>query len=490
MTKERDNLPRIIIQKVGEVGRQVGNTLTQWGKRLKFEGHRSLPEISPVSQREKTAPVEIPPDTTVEESNTYRLPDGEVVGGKTGKLLYLTSSAPQDSFIPRDELAQEMYPDAEIKHARRELDSLVRITNKRKLVGTGVKLLIAYDDPGRIKRKIIGYHLGTLGQELRGAEKEHEIFTTDEQATVSVEIAEFGNLSKLDVALIAERLESNRDRLEPFLGERRVGLIKESELSELIDLATDQQLESLSGLSEEERVFVIHSYTVNAFNKAKNLLNDLNFDEILETIDEKNPNVWSLLVNLSEINGVIEKSGREEGVSLIGKEPGALEAIISELETQNQIPQLQTTDEVGGEAEAIVFTTQKPSILAEGNGDKEEHRLSVLERQDPQIRIKLNSYYDEILGKPELSGPVSPAIVTRYYPKLKQGFVEHAVGEGWILPIQDRNNKSHKRYDAPRIVALLYLYNNKNLHARLKKQVQEIANQEYQERLKDKENNK
>lgn len=153
----------------------------------------------------------------------------------------------------------------------------------------------------------------------------------------SIETPEFGNLSKRDVALIAERLDFNRDRLEPFLGERGLNLIEESILRKLADLTAGQIIEGLKEVGSEPLAPIVQRYTVNAFERAKTLVKHPDFANILDRIDQQDPNVWSLLVNLSEINDVIEKSGHEEGISLIGKDPESLGTILSELQNPNII---------------------------------------------------------------------------------------------------------------------------------------------------------
>lgn len=305
----------------------------------------------------------------------------------------------------------------------------------------------------------------------------------------SIETPEFGNLSKRDVALIAESLDFNRDRLEPFLGERGLNLIEESILRKLADLTAGQIIEGLKEVGSEPLAPIVQRYTVNAFERAKTLVKHPDFANILDRIDQQDPNVWSLLVNLSEINDVIEKSGHEEGISLIGKDPESLGTILSELQNQSTITKDKvsrsfTTNEAALRPQ-VTTVFEAPLGVVEPIAEIKfiEMRPSPLERRDPGIITTINHYLNEILAIPELNGPVGPSMVTRFFPRIKAKIIDQCVKEGWVRGIPSQSNRrtsDQVRFGPSEIATLRYLYENEDrLNARLKKQVQKIAQKEF-----------
>jgi len=298
----------------------------------------------------------------------------------------------------------------------------------------------------------------------------------------SIETPEFGSLSKADVALIAERLEFNRDRLEPFFGERGVRLIEESALSELIDLVEGQEIELQEAyregrISAEEFSQLISDYRARAFEKAQDIIKDPDIDSILEKIGDKNPNVWVLLVNLSEVNDVIEKSGHEEGISLLAQNPEVLKTVLENPENEDGAIE-DDLEAAVTDGSTTVFEAQSPVVGIE----PVEPKPRGIEARDPNIRVSMNQFLDKILEIPELNGPVSPAVVTRFFERIKKETMERAKKEGWVSAIPGKGNRAHVRYDASRIATLLYLCKNENLPSRLKKRVEEIAQEEFDKR--------
>ena len=275
----------------------------------------------------------------------------------------------------------------------------------------------------------------------------------------SIEIQEFGNLSRLDVVIIAERLEFNRERIESILGQKGLRLIEKPVMLDLIeDLMAVETMDSQS--SDDHRV--------RAFEKLREMLKDTNFNSLSEEILDQNPNVGLLLINLSEINDVIIKqAGREEGISLLLLNPESLEEVFSENEPSSGAP-----TNVKPADEEVVFR-------AETNGQK----LSPLERRDPKIRMTINEFLDQILAITELNGPVSPPLVTKHFESVKKPFIDRAVEAGWVSPILDKSHRDQVEYNAAGIATLVYLraYGNQ-LPSQLKKKVQEIADEEYRKR--------
>lgn len=327
--------------------------------------------------------------------------------------------------------------------------------------------------------------VGDVEREIQDEERDSGLarMTREEE----IETPEFGSLSKADVALMAERLEFNRDRLEPFLGERGVRLIEEDVLFELMGLTEGQEIGAQEAyhegrLSEEEFNQLMSDYRARAFEKAREIIKDPDLDSILERIGDKNPHVWSLLVNLSEVNDVIEKSGHEEGISLIGKDPESLAAIFS----QSQVPPEFITNEATPSPQPTTVFEAPLGVGGAVVGIKPvEPKLSALERRDPEIIATINQYLDEILAVPELNGPVSPSIVTRFFPRIKTGITDQCVEEGWVRGIPSQSNRrtsDQVRFGPDGIATLRYLYENENLPSRLKKRVQDIARKEFDKR--------
>lgn len=303
----------------------------------------------------------------------------------------------------------------------------------------------------------------------------------------SIEAPEFGSLSKADVALIGERLQFNRDRFEPILQQQGIRLIEEDIAFELIGLTEDQEIgvqkQYASGdISVEEFDQLMSSYRARAFEKAKEMLKDPNFGENVDRIGKQNPYVWSLLVNLYEIDEAIKKrAGREEDITLIAQDPEVLKTLLENPENEGSA--------IEDDLEAAIV--DGPTIVFEAlvpvEGIKPvEPKPSALERRDPEIRATVNRYLDEILAIPELNGPVSSSMVTRSFPRIKAIIIDQCVKEGWVKGIPSQSNRrvsDHVRFGPNGIATLRYLYENGDrLNARLKKRVQEIAQEEFDKR--------
>lgn len=332
----------------------------------------------------------------------------------------------------------------------------------------------------------------------------------DEQIR-SIETEEFGPLSRADVSIMAATLRHHKARLTPFLKQRGIKPLEDSTIIELIDLVGDDPIAQLGMMTEEQMNVFLNDYRVRAFEKVRGMLANPDLQAICERIYEQNPNVWALLVNLSELSQVIEESSESKEGILFIKELIATPIVatfvidtrtnlvaairfgnVDEPPHQQELAAypndnvVQSLAEDGapaevGEEEVVqveVTPTTGPDIL---KVEPIEPKPKAIEKRDPDLRAIINQYLDDILQRPEFSAPVTGMALNRVYPRLKKFTVEKALEGNWLKLSFDRDN--HPRFDAVAAAALLYLYDHgDNLPNKLRRQVQTIAAEEYLKR--------
>lgn len=114
-----------------------------------------------------------------------------------------------------------------------------------------------------------------------------------------------------------------------------------------------------------------------------------------------------------------------------------------------------------------------------------EPKPKAIEQRDPDIRARVNEYLDDILARPEFSAPVTGLAMNRIYQRLKKTTVQKALEGKWLSVPFDKDG--HPRFDVVATAALLYLYDyGDNLPTRLRRQVQDVAAEEFKKRQKEK----
>lgn len=300
--------------------------------------------------------------------------------------------------------------------------------------------------------------------------------------TVPIEAVEFGELlSRADIALVAERLESNRTNLETILKHKGVDLIDSEAIFKLVNILTQgQKLKELEEKTVNEQDQYLDDYRRNSFEKAKATIKAPDFGKILEEIETKSLDVWSLLVNLSEINEVLEDSGQTEGIAILAQDQESLGEIlvniISEKSTSNndtnaedEIPDNDNFPDQG--------ITVSPPTEAIIPGEKNQ-KLSRRERRDMErknIRDALIKYLDEVLREVG-DNSLNAWQAGEKFHILKRGILLKATEGEWISPAQVGG---YSRYNAADIASLIYFSNNNVLDRKGRKQVYDIAKEEY-----------
>ena len=312
---------------------------------------------------------------------------------------------------------------------------------------------------------------------------------------ILIEKEEFDKLTRADISLIAERVEVYRSELESILAQRGVNLIDSEIIFKLVNILTQgQKLRALEEMIEEEQNQYLDKKRKEAFELAKQIIKDHNFSEKLENISTKNLDVWTLLVNLSEINEILEEAGRDEGITLIANDPELLKKIVPpQAEITSSENDADSTKITPAEA-VLIETKEANNSLSEKdilysapfkpespvtNGNKQ---MSPLEKREPNIRAEINSLLDEILLNTIFNKPVSAIQLNRIYNSMKQSVIDKAV-EHRLISFTSGNH-GYPYFDASAVCALLYLRDHGNLPSRLQKQVQDIAEEELQRRQK------
>lgn len=308
----------------------------------------------------------------------------------------------------------------------------------------------------------------------------------------SIETPEFAGLSRAEIALIALRLDSNREDLE------RLGIkvIDRRVVFNLIDdLTGGHMMNGIDKMTEEERDQFIDKYRATAFIKAKRIIKGPKFSEFMDRLPEKYAGVRALLENASKINEILENAG-QEGITIIADDPEQLKMIVmpkfkvaaSEKETSQT--EITPTETGTPETEQVISTIDESVILYSGpfqpDSSKSDGKptLTPLEKRNPNIIAEINTLLDEIERNIGLNKQVSAIQLNRIYNTMKQSSIDKAV-EHRLISFTSGNH-GYPSFDASAICALLYLRNHDNLPSRLQKQVQDIAEKEVKKRQKTK----
>jgi hypothetical protein len=293
---------------------QTNPILIRGLKRIQLE-EEAKNEVSPVvpPTHETSEPLK-----ESEESEKYRLPNGQKVGGKIAQLLYLLEKASSDNPLTSDQITQAIWPDVDDKSAKNRLNvSVSRLRANSE--DTGLDIIIILDPSKRRKGQKASYYLkkekpDTLLPEPDFPKTEKisdEIVCrqTQEISSLDKEIAsinkpEYGTLSRADIDAIASAILCYEESLKSILEANNVRLIDQSILTELQELTGDTPLANFSKMTKEQHCQFANQFRIQALQKAKTLLESPKINQILDEIAIQDSNVWCLLINLSEMDKV------------------------------------------------------------------------------------------------------------------------------------------------------------------------------------------
>ncbi len=455
------------------------------------EAFKSLPERDPIlltglerirqeeEARKKVQTVEITPTPAVkaarperepelEKSKIYQLSNGEVVGGKVAELLRALEGSSQENGYSRDQLIKDIWPD--IKNETKAISRLHALfTITRKIIcGSGLEIINLTPHSARHKGEIASYYL-----------------KKPDQQKLSVEAAEFGTLSRADIAMIATAIDNHRPQLTLLLRQTDVKLIEADITHDLIALAGDKIVTEFGEMTLDKKSQFIKEYGSNALERARNLIESSNFNEIKVKINDQNIDVYCLLENLSDINKVQLKSiaGQQQGLNFLKEliaNPGNFRLGVTVIKPQPETitPTLS--------ADVTLFDNKSIAPIPDSRISETIPKTYAVEKRDPEIRAKINQYLNDILSRQEFKSPVSADALTRVYKSIKWLTIEKALKDKVIIvEYEKRHNRA--RFDVIATASLLYLYSHgKNLPVKLRRQVQTIVAEEFEKREKEK----
>jgi hypothetical protein len=109
-----------------------------------------------------------------------------------------------------------------------------------------------------------------------------------------------------------------------------------------------------------------------------------------------------------------------------------------------------------------------------------------VEQRDPDIRQKLGAYLDDVMSRPEFTAPATGMALNRVFNALKKSVVQKLIAAKAVNVPSDKDG--HHRFDPGAIATLFYIHNDgEHLPSQLKKQVQDIADEEYRRKIAKKE---
>lgn len=488
--------------------------------------------VEPVSA--VPAPVEI---------EKFLLPPGIEIRGKAGQLLrLLKESSPTEPKTP-DDLVRQLYREAQnMKVARHNLDALIAYVRK-KLTGTGIELVNSAPQDNRPRGQQGSYYLERSGHQpdTSGSQPEDRKGESMERSHLRVKL--LGDMIRgtdKEIRLSREEyrllwlLASNPSNPKPYeslsakvFGETSVGNARlaqvatslSAQLKELtgvegiIDDVGNEELGHLYRIKDAKIVLILNCLPVHPtrLEALRLIFTDNNPDKqkIISTLGltrgkKRAPVALTPHQAFSALTGAVTRLiNRERANIAIDPEVNAYLAMLIYMDDHNLInnkalladiaQKLEISNNPPRENEVVVFdkTTSsgesepveaKPAIAIESfKMPKPELKRNPLEVRDPNVRARINDYLNQILEHLELQQGSSPGMVTRAFPRLKTTSIDTFSGK-YGLSVQGKKADQH-RFNHAAIATMLYLYDHgDNLKNKLKKQVKNIAKEEYNKR--------
>ncbi len=359
------------------------------------------------------------------------------------------------------------------------------------------------------------------------------------------ELAEYGPLSKVDVAVIAGAISGHRPILNAVLKQTGGGAIDDSVVRQAAELV-DSISPRFKDLNPQERESLLGDKRKIALEKAQEMMRSSDFGSVLEEISTKDESVGLLFLQLSilhDVQGRIgnsqdkssgvdflrallrDKKAGEAGFTLLS-DSGESDAVVYERTTEGKVrekkvvieplsssPLHQISEEEPETVPVVAFksrylqsipfevfsaTEVEPIVIMDepqvededqvhevvDSGREKQSKPRGIEGRDPAIRELMHEYFDQISEKDELYLPASPGVVTRSFQRLKQSVVDPLI-EKKLVPTVPGSKGDHYALDAAGIATALYLSNpdhRNRLSKSLQKQVQNLAAEELAKR--------
>lgn len=395
------------------------------------------------------------------------------------------------------------------------------VSLRKKIRASGLEIILADQLSGDEKR---GYFLKRATSYIQAVRREQPV---KEPQVIDTGEAEFGLLSRVDVSTIATTLKTYRHFLNAILqldlseAQRKQGdgAINEDIMQELTDL----------GVAKIDAKDIL-GFRLQALDKIEQIVTSADFEEQWLQISQQNESVGILLLHLSvlrDIRGTIDGSAEKiNGIELLRrrfKDPqlgvrgytvisseGAKVGLVYERKVENdgvssivvhvEIPgnaaykgntllelNKETAEDSGitrGGTEPITFGTSsvKPDSMASAAAVPVGKReLLEIERNRPTLREEVHGLFNTLFDAKEalFSGIAGYDEVAATFPQLTKEVLDTLVAGDYI---SKTGRRDRSQFDVVAIATALYLTdaNNKFLDAGLKRQVQQVVNEEYE----------
>jgi len=301
--------------------------------------------------------------------------------GKSAQLIERLKESSPNNLISSSQLTEEIWPGILNNKARDSLCVLVSLTNKKlQKIGSDSRIVVISDSTSKIKGEKAKYYLTKMGQSDQFFEPnqptetskspkdivaDETLQTKEDEEIDLINKPEFGTLSRVDINTIASAIDDCRYFLEPILKTSSVDLIEKNIVSELSDITGEISPADSKKMTVEQYRNSLDKFRAEALQKAKDLIESPEADKILEEIYTQNPNVWYLLVNLSEMNDKL-KGLAINGDNYYHKKRGItfLTNLVNDEETRWTY---YVTDNQGNELERTLdLSVKAPPIVCSG----------------------------------------------------------------------------------------------------------------------------
>lgn len=444
-------------------------------------------------KKEQSKPLE-----EVEESEKYRLPNGQEVSGKIAQLLHLLDGTSFDNILSSDQITQTIWPDVDNKSARNRLG--IVISKFRKFFPNNGLDIVVEIDPAKRYGGQKGSYYSIISNQTATEETVDLLpkFSYVDQKIDSINKPEYGTLSRADIGSIASAIIYYTEDLNPFLESSNVRLIDQSILTQLQNLTGGTPLANFDKLTTKEHCQFANQFRIQALKKVQKLIESPEVNQILDNISFQDSNVWCLLVNLSEmdkVGGMVQndltvKHGIDFLIDLLANPEARKQGFLVKVNPTDtpKLPLNQTDTAILDHKPQMILIEETPNVEVLSvpilpiipEVPQTEIKPKAIETYDPSIRIRINDFLDQISEHPELV-LASPGMITRAFPRLKQKTIDQTIEDGYISGEQDHNG--NKRFNSTEIAILLYLCDfGRNLQGRLKKQIEDIVAEEINKR--------
>lgn len=289
-----------------------------------------------------------------------------------------------------------------------------------------------------------------------------------------------------DVRALAEKHEEAIPKIPPsraIVSQRRESVIDKLQ-DWLVDPNIDQKMEQLLPVDNEGDDVWLFMDSIRTLDGQLGLKHGVNVKDFFRrNLEALGKHTYS--VDFSKRGNGVVVSGNNAPVDEVKRpiveeveqsesqsSPGPAVTVIYRTESVNTSDVAGLNNDTDTQPEAAPVVSIEPLVP----------KPKAVEQRNPDIRLKLGEFLDDVMGRPEFSAPVNGMALNRVFQALKRNVLTKILEQNVLDVPADRDG--HARYDVPAIVTILYLHNiGSQLPSQLKKQVQDIAIAEHRKKL-------